>query len=126
MGKTTKICTKCRREKVIGEFGNPYFRVSNQKYYDQTICLECRRTKARNKARQVKRVIVHEFQNKCFDCGKEYPDCVFDFHHVDGGTKDTEVSRLKMSDIHLLQNELNKCVMLCANCHRIRHWKLES
>lgn len=59
--------------------------------------------------------------DKCFDCNKQYPNCVYEFHHVDPATKDTTPSKLFMLSDNSIEKELNKCIMLCANCHRIRH-----
>ncbi len=56
---------------------------------------------------------------KCFDCGKEYPHYVYDFHHLNPEEKEGLVN-MQWSWEHIV-NELNKCVMLCSNCHRIRH-----
>jgi len=64
---------------------------------------------------------------KCADCGiemgEEWPSACFDFHHLEG--KEADLARL----IHAWKSmygrvleELEKCVMLCANCHRKRHF----
>lgn len=56
---------------------------------------------------------------KCFDCGLVSAPCVYDFHHENGSDKDASVSRLQTWE--KIEKELQKCVMLCANCHRLRH-----
>jgi len=60
---------------------------------------------------------------KCFRCNQSYPACVYDFHHRDEKQKKHEISRLtkdgRMSP--RLLKELEKCDLLCANCHRIEH-----
>jgi len=62
--------------------------------------------------------------NKCVDCGytSEYKE-VFDFHHLDPMEKDYNPSRIMNYPWTTIEAELKKCVMLCANCHRIRHAK---
>ena len=59
--------------------------------------------------------------NKCADCGKTFPICCYDFHHV--GPKEREVGRMVHADmkLDLILEEARKCVLLCACCHRIRH-----
>jgi hypothetical protein len=61
---------------------------------------------------------------RCADC--DYSDLqyldVFDFHHLDPNEKDFSLGGTKRS-WHKIQPELDKCVMLCARCHRIRHAK---
>ena len=72
-----------------------------------------------NKARQDrKRKAVEQFGGKCLDCQQVFPDCVFEFHHLDPSQKDMSPANASPSK---WEKELTKCVMLCANCHRIRH-----
>ena len=72
--------------------------------------------------REQKRKAVEYKGNKCFDCNQSFPDCVYDFHHLDPATKDMNPSALVRSGFEKSKTELDKCVMLCANCHRLRHF----
>ena len=57
----------------------------------------------------------------CVACGENNPVCI-DFHHLDPSTKVMNVSKMATlrarSEVLL---EINKCVCLCANCHRKFH-----
>ena len=67
------------------------------------------------------REIVKQAKSKpCMDCGHVYPYYVMDFDHV-RGKKLMEIPRLIVlqSRIKLLE-EIKKCDVVCANCHRIR------
>jgi hypothetical protein len=44
-----------------------------------------------------------------------------DFHHLDPSSKTTEVAKLESSSYERIQNEINKCVVLCKNCHAEAH-----
>ena len=57
----------------------------------------------------------------CHDCGlvSKHRE-VYDFHHVDPSKKDINPTQLRFS-FERMKAELKKCVLLCANCHRIRH-----
>ena len=57
---------------------------------------------------------------KCQICG--YDKCVaaLEFHHRNPAEKDPQWRRGWSLD--RLRNELNKCDILCANCHREVHW----
>lgn len=57
----------------------------------------------------------------CTDCGQTYPHYVMDFDHVTG-TKTQDVSRLmgRGRPIRILEQEIAKCELVCANCHRKR------
>jgi len=71
--------------------------------------------------RQRKNEIVAEFGGKCHDCGNSFPDFVYDFHHLDMETKEHNPSYFIKMNPKRAKEELKKCIMLCSNCHRIRH-----
>jgi hypothetical protein len=83
--------------------------------------------RARRKAKhRIRRIEAFKyFGEKCHDCGlksssKNY--IAFDFHHLEPNKKETKLSDAHdISDIRFWR-EISKCVMLCANCHRLRHW----
>ena len=65
--------------------------------------------------------------NECEDCNllatrENY--VVFDFHHLDPSTKEVSWQKLRLRSWTSIQEELDKCVLLCSNCHRLRHYKL--
>ena len=63
--------------------------------------------------------------NKCARCG--YDRCIeaLEFHHTDPTKKDFGVSSKGYTrNWKRVQEELDKCVMLCANCHREVHAEL--
>lgn len=60
---------------------------------------------------------------KCCDCQNEYPSCVYDFHHRDPTTKEFDGNAFTTKSWENVKKELDKCDLLCANCHRIRHSK---
>ena len=57
----------------------------------------------------------------CTKCNENHP-ATLDFHHVDPTTKEHNVNRL-VSDGRFKKayEEIKKCIVLCANCHRIYH-----
>lgn len=55
----------------------------------------------------------------CARCGyKEYPEALH-FHHVDPKTKFKAVMSLVGGSHEILEWELKKCTVLCANCHAV-------
>lgn len=60
----------------------------------------------------------------CADCGIEYPYYVMDFDHV-SDDKEANLADLVRVGASLvkLQAEINKCEVVCSNCHRIRTFK---
>lgn len=59
---------------------------------------------------------------KCGDCKNSFPAPVYEFHHLNPKEKERNPSYLFRKGWKATEEELLKCVMLCANCHRIRHW----
>lgn len=59
---------------------------------------------------------------KCADCVENHPACI-DFHHLDKQTKLGTVSQLASAGHpkEVILEEIEKCIPLCANCHRKRH-----
>jgi len=57
----------------------------------------------------------------CVKCGQNHP-ATLDFHHIDSSTKESSVNKLiKYRAFKRAMEEVKKCVVLCANCHRIHH-----
>jgi hypothetical protein len=60
---------------------------------------------------------------QCTDCGGKFPPYVYDFHHLDPTIKDKTIAQIIGRVWEKIVPELDKCVLLCANCHKIRHNK---
>lgn len=57
----------------------------------------------------------------CTDCKQTYPPFVMEFHHTEPSTKEGNVGQLVYrGSVKRTMAEIEKCVLLCANCHRIR------
>jgi hypothetical protein len=57
----------------------------------------------------------------CSDCGERYPPCAMDFDHRDPSTKRAAVTgMIGRASTQRLLDEIAKCDIVCANCHRLR------
>lgn len=54
----------------------------------------------------------------CRRCGEDFPSVAMDFHHT-RGDKSRNVSQMAHYKWENIKEELRKCEILCANCHRI-------
>ena len=63
----------------------------------------------------------------CADCGGSFPPCAMDFDHRDSREKRTEVTRMigRAGTARIL-DEIAKCDIVCANCHRLRTFRRRS
>ena len=78
------------------------------------------RRSLRHRRRNRKRELVEAYGGKCIECG--YSACLeaLQFHHRDAATKRFSLANFSGS-YELLRAEAEKCDLLCANCHRLRH-----
>ena len=60
---------------------------------------------------------LYKEQNPCLDCRQHYPSYVMDFDHV-RGAKRKDISSL--TTLTSVKAEMQKCDLVCANCHRER------
>lgn len=128
----SKVCIECQRDMPIDEFR---WRNKAMKWR-QSLCRECDvdyRAKnyvknpamymENNKRTQSKlKVLLNEMKSgPCVDCKQSYPPYVMDFDHLDPKTKVVKVSALIFEGSRqLLLDEIAKCELVCANCHRER------
>lgn len=61
---------------------------------------------------------------KCKKCGLEYNNknaCIFHFHHKEPENKKSILAKKFSGSFEKAVTELDKCILLCANCHSIEH-----
>ena len=131
-----KICSKCGKELPLDNFS---WKNKSKKIY-QSRCKSCQRIidkeyylsnparrasireRAKNDMSASKQYIKKYKQtHPCVKCG-ENRYYVLDFHHIDNN-KERELSQVKTWSISKIQQEIDKCAILCANCHRDFHWQ---
>lgn len=122
------ICSKCNKE-----FENNRKRTccydcipARKTYSSSEEALEARRQKVvknvQRRREKVKHMAVEYKGGKCERCG--YNKCIeaLEFHHLDPSEKDFAISSKGYTrSWESVKNELDKCIMLCANCHREIH-----
>jgi len=131
-----RTCSRCGLTKDDSEFN---WR-DQGKGYLQSVCRTCQQEQGKNKYendkenvkeinRQARLRAIDEAQRyvyeylsnaRCEDCG-EYDFAVLTFHHV-RGVKKNNVANLAAQgySIAAIQAEINKCIVLCHNCHTRR------
>ena len=87
--------------------------------------LDTQITFAKQQERALKRKLeLIEYKGgKCECCGYNQNYAALDFHHVHPEEKEFQLDSRHLSNTHIdkLKKEVDKCVLLCANCHRESH-----
>ena len=108
-------CKDCDESKPIADF---YIKTDGRPY---SYCKKCwsRRRVAYN--RNNKKDAIAYLGGSCQVCGYNKCDAALEFHHKDPTKKDFSISKHKGVGIDKIKPELDKCALLCANCHRETH-----
>jgi hypothetical protein len=127
-----KTCSSCCRDKPLSEFHRRKDSPDGLGYS----CKACRggiarrwrdrnpqySAKNKNRMRPVnrRRLFNYLLTQECVDCGERNP-LVLDFDHV-VGTKRAAVGKMLAGTYSWssIMEEVSKCVVRCANCHRIK------
>jgi hypothetical protein len=130
-----RICSVCKEEK---ELTAENFARNKSKF--QWTCRPCHKTYRKEhyyRNRDKYLTMIKDRQNAikefisdyktsrgCSKCGENHPACL-DLHHLDPTQKTIEPSHIggRGWGMDRVQRELDKCVVLCSNCHRKQHWR---
>jgi hypothetical protein len=132
----SKVCSKCKEEKENSCFAKN----KNRRDGLQTFCKECNNANIKtyytnnqqkfidykNKRRAKLKNIIQERKLQCSVCGENHP-ATLDFHHRNPNDKDDSIAHLihRGVSINRLLKEIDKCDILCSNCHRKKHYDMQ-
>jgi len=103
----TNLCLSCDKQ-IYKEW-----RLKNREYYNGKF-------RERRLARKLRAIA---FKGGCCQhCGLVVHPAAFDFHHLDKTKKDIDPGLMMTSSDEKLFLELEKCILLCSNCHRTEHF----
>ena len=117
----TKICTKCGQTLPIDQFN---WR-DKSKGTRRSECKFCHCGYMRDRYRQKKTEIQDlKIGIKCAKCGYDRCGAALEFHHINPEEKDDTVARMLSNNYSLdnVKKEIEKCIVLCANCHQEFHF----
>jgi len=131
-----KICNKCKNEKELDEFGNNKSKKDGKQLTckicvseQQLKCYHKDKTKYFQRNKKVKTKIKDEFITfkKTLSCSKcnDNRYYVLDFHHLEKTLKFDWIHKILFNyggiNSNKFKEEIEKCVVLCSNCHREFH-----
>lgn len=111
-----KFCKVCKQSKPIDKFYQ-----SKNKIH--TYCADCHNQLICHRMKSFKILCVEYKGGKCEKC--EYNKCInaLEFHHVESEEKEFQISYAKRKKFdESIKKELDKCLLLCSNCHREVHF----
>ena len=91
---------------------------SNKAMNMGNLCNSCRQ---RYRQLKMKQRAIDYLGGKCAVCGYDKCNDALDFHHIDSTSKEFNISTSFNMSWGVLKNELDKCKLLCSNCHRELH-----
>ena len=108
------ICKFCKREYIY----------NRKKGHRRFVCNSCNVTRSK---RRTKEKAINYKGGKCEKCG--YNGCVaaLCFHHIDPTKKDFGIGyKGQTLGWKKIKKEIEKCLLLCQNCHHEIHYELDS
>jgi hypothetical protein len=85
-----------------------------------------RQIKIKRKRKQEIRKFIQDYKAEkgCERCPENAYYCL-DFHHIEGEDKEFDLGRSGGWSLKRIKEEIEKCIVLCANCHRKEHYRIE-
>jgi hypothetical protein len=114
------ICVNCNKEYLIK---SP--QAANRKFCYDCIIEHNRSNPLYSKIQRIKILnkIKQRYGIKCIKCGYDKNYSSLDFHHLNPNEKKINPAHIihNRGNINKIFEELDKCILLCANCHREIH-----
>ena len=120
-----RTCRKCGLEAVNAQDLEDFVKDITSKHDRKNQCKRCHQGLAIKRRTERKKLAVEYKGGECVMCGIKHTDTnspIFDFHHIDPTIKDDDPSQLMRGKWEITKVELDKCILLCANCHRLIHF----
>jgi 5-methylcytosine-specific restriction endonuclease McrA len=80
----------------------------------------CLETSSTRRKKNLDLVQAEKMKRGCLCCGYKEDPCALDFDHLDPNKKHAGVGRMMTHSFDKILDEMDKCQLLCANCHRIK------
>ncbi len=112
----TRQCIRCQEFKPLSEF-----RLNSSRRYYRSCCSPCESARVLEYGRILKQKAVDYLGGKCIRCGYDKSLRALTFHHRNPAQKSFSIAKKKCLKWETLKPELDKCDLLCANCHAEQH-----
>lgn len=112
------ICRKCKQDREDLEFREF---VLNGRSYKRKTCFQCK-LQSQKTRKSALRQFINSYKISCSRCGfSDYR--ALQFHHLSSKTMNIADAVRKGWSIKRLRDEIEKCEIICSNCHSIEHYR---
>jgi hypothetical protein len=108
--KTAHKCCQCGEINPVKFYG-----------HKRKICGPCQNAYNIKQGQEKRLRAVKELGGRCCVCGFDQYSCSLDLHHLDGTTKAQNFRTMRGWSWKRILSELEKCTLLCKNCHAAVH-----
>jgi hypothetical protein len=109
-------CFKCQEIKPVSDF---YVSIKRNQPMFQSYCKLCNAENKKIVLRLFKIQCLEYKGSKCSICGYDKCPAALDFHHKNPEDKLFNICKAKNKIFNdTIKKELDKCDLLCSNCHR--------
>jgi hypothetical protein len=115
-------CFTCKKTKAIDNFS--IYQRKDGSYRIFSYCFSCDSKRISKRKKELKKKSVKYKGGKCKICGYNKCMSALHFHHRDPLKKDIGIATYSKNSFDSLKKELDKCDLLCSNCHSEIHEKL--
>ena len=84
------------------------------------------RQSVKKRRKKIKEMAIEYKGGKCQRCGYDKYIGALEFHHIDEKEKDFGISDGKTRSWESIKEELDKCILVCSNCHREIHAEIRN
>lgn len=119
VSKDNQYCCSCK-VKLTPE--NAYNRKTKGIY--SSLCKKCHSRSTLKRRLKFKQKCVEYKGGSCIRCGYTKILTALEFHHRNPEDKEINPSKMMNKTPEFIENELDKCDLLCSNCHREVHYEL--
>ena len=91
------------------------------KFYQKRGRTRCGSCNTKIRRYRAKAAAIKHLGGKCQNCSWHGDQAALQFHHVDPSKKEFIIGNVANRRWDFIKREIEKCVLLCANCHIVKH-----
>lgn len=110
--------------KVCGDSDSSHMMNRGKGRKSKNLCKSCHNKQTIERGRKNRATYIEYKGGKCEICGYNRCFDALEFHHINPEEKDPNFQSMRYWGLDKAKEELDKCLLLCSNCHREEHVKM--